>query len=74
MTACSSLTRSRPNVPNQTPQTLTPNKPTCIQTNGHHRLYTINLHKRLHKITFKNRAPRAIREIKKFAEKNMGTK
>ena len=40
----------------------------------HPRLYTINLHKRLHKITFKNRAPRAIREIKKFAEKNMGTK
>ena len=40
----------------------------------HSRVCTINLHKRLHKITFKNRAPRAIREIKKFAEKNMGTK
>jgi len=39
-----------------------------------HRLYTINLHKRLHKITFKERAPRAIREIKKFAIKALGTK
>ena len=29
--------------------------------------YTINLHKRIHKIQFKKRAPRAIREIKKFA-------
>ena len=36
--------------------------------------YTINLHKRLTRITFKNRAPRAIREIKKFAVKMMGTK
>jgi hypothetical protein len=38
------------------------------------RKYTINLHKRLHKISFKNRAPRAIREIKKFAQKALGTK
>jgi large subunit ribosomal protein L31e len=37
-------------------------------------LFTINLHKRLHKITFMERAPRAIREIRKFAQKNMGTK
>mmetsp|Transcript_3251 Transcript_3251/g.2802 ORF Transcript_3251/g.2802 Transcript_3251/m.2802 type:complete len:121 (+) Transcript_3251:58-420(+) len=35
--------------------------------------YTINLHKRLHKITFKQRAPRAIREIAKFAKTNMLT-
>mmetsp|Transcript_121364 Transcript_121364/g.170635 ORF Transcript_121364/g.170635 Transcript_121364/m.170635 type:complete len:121 (+) Transcript_121364:83-445(+) len=35
--------------------------------------YTINLHKRLHKITFKQRAPRAIREIAKFAKLNMLT-
>ena len=35
--------------------------------------YTINLHKRLHGITFKRKAPRAIREIKKFAEKAMKT-
>eukprot|EP00011_Vannellida_sp_DIVA3-517-6-12_P015231 CAMPEP_0114611168 /NCGR_PEP_ID=MMETSP0168-20121206/3973_1 /TAXON_ID=95228 ORGANISM="Vannella sp., Strain DIVA3 517/6/12" /NCGR_SAMPLE_ID=MMETSP0168 /ASSEMBLY_ACC=CAM_ASM_000044 /LENGTH=67 /DNA_ID=CAMNT_0001822125 /DNA_START=99 /DNA_END=299 /DNA_ORIENTATION=- len=35
--------------------------------------YTINLHKRIHKISFKKRAPRAIREIRKFAEKAMGT-
>merc|ERR1712018_788162 len=37
------------------------------------REYTINLHKRLHGIGFKYRAPRAIKEIKKFAEKQMGT-
>ena len=36
--------------------------------------YTINLHKRIHKIQFKKRAPRAIREIKKFAQVNMFTK
>ncbi|KAL3156705.1 60S ribosomal protein L31 [Trebouxia sp. C0009 RCD-2024] len=37
------------------------------------REYTINLHKRLHKITFKKRAPKAIKEIKKFASKHMRT-
>lgn len=37
------------------------------------REYTINLHKRIHGIGFKRRAPRAIKEIKKFAEKMMGT-
>lgn len=31
--------------------------------------YTINLHKRLHGIGFKYRAPRAVKEIRKFAEK-----
>uniref|UniRef100_A0A7S2UWG1 60S ribosomal protein L31 n=1 Tax=Fibrocapsa japonica TaxID=94617 RepID=A0A7S2UWG1_9STRA len=35
--------------------------------------YTINLHKRMYKITFKKRAPRCIREIKQFASKAMGT-
>ena len=35
--------------------------------------YTINLHKRLHGVGFKKKAPRAIREIKKFAEKTMNT-
>eukprot|EP00745_Piridium_sociabile_P022155 TRINITY_DN34374_c0_g1_i1.p1 TRINITY_DN34374_c0_g1~~TRINITY_DN34374_c0_g1_i1.p1 ORF type:complete len:123 (-),score=31.12 TRINITY_DN34374_c0_g1_i1:54-422(-) len=34
---------------------------------------TINLHKRIHGIGFKKRAPRAIKEIRKFAEKMMGT-
>merc|ERR1712131_374022 len=38
------------------------------------REYTINLHRRLHGIGFKYRAPRAVKEIKKFAEKQMGTK
>jgi large subunit ribosomal protein L31e len=36
--------------------------------------YTINLHKKLHSIKFKSRAPRAVKEIKKFAAKIMGTK
>jgi ribosomal protein L31E len=36
--------------------------------------YTINLHKRIHKIQFKKRAPRAIREIRKFAQAEMFTK
>jgi large subunit ribosomal protein L31e len=36
--------------------------------------YTINLHKRLYKIQFKKRAPRAVREIRRFAQKEMFTK
>jgi len=36
--------------------------------------YTIHLGKLCHKITFKKKAPRAIKEIRKFAEKAMGTK
>merc|ERR1711924_339096 len=35
---------------------------------------TIHLHKYLHGIQFKKRAPRAIREIRKFTLKVMGTK
>ncbi|ODV88440.1 hypothetical protein CANCADRAFT_46324 [Tortispora caseinolytica NRRL Y-17796] len=37
------------------------------------REYTLNLHKRIHGVQFKRRAPRAIKEIRKFAEKHMGT-
>ncbi|KAL2199065.1 ribosomal protein L31e-domain-containing protein [Corynascus similis CBS 632.67] len=37
------------------------------------REYTIHMHKRLHGVTFKKRAPRAIKEIKAFAAKAMGT-
>ncbi|MFS7916738.1 putative ribosomal protein L31e [Helianthus anomalus] len=44
------------------------------------REYTINLHKRLHgwrlysvNCTFKKKAPKAIKEIRKFAQKTMGT-
>merc|ERR1712174_82896 len=36
--------------------------------------YTIHLHKYLQKIQFKKRAPRAIREIRKFTAKAMTTK
>ncbi|KAF6164301.1 hypothetical protein GIB67_010271 [Kingdonia uniflora] len=38
------------------------------------REYTINLHRRLHGCTFKKMAPKAIKEIRKFALKSMGTK
>ncbi|XP_046572065.1 60S ribosomal protein L31-like [Haliotis rubra] len=34
---------------------------------------TIHIHKRIHGIGFKKRAPRSIKEIRKFAEKMMGT-
>ncbi|PIK52298.1 putative 60S ribosomal protein L31 [Apostichopus japonicus] len=37
------------------------------------REYTIHLHKRVFGMSFKKRAPRAIKEIKKFAQKMMGT-
>jgi large subunit ribosomal protein L31e len=37
------------------------------------REHTINLHKRIHGVGFKKRAPRAIGEIRRFAEKAMGT-
>lgn len=37
------------------------------------REYTINLHKRTHKCSFKKRAPRAVKEIRAFAQKAMGT-
>ena len=35
--------------------------------------YTIHLSKRVHKIQFKKRAPRAVKEIRKFATQVMGT-
>ncbi|KAI9806419.1 MAG: 60S ribosomal protein L31 [Piccolia ochrophora] len=37
------------------------------------REYTIHLHKRIHGVSFKKRAPRAIKEIRNFATKAMGT-
>ncbi|XP_055333301.1 60S ribosomal protein L31-like [Paramacrobiotus metropolitanus] len=37
------------------------------------REYTIHLHKRLHGVGFKKRAPRAIKEIRRFAKVQMGT-
>lgn len=45
------------------------NKPDLVT-----RDYTIHLSKRVHKKQFKKRAPRAIKEIRKFAQKAMGTK
>merc|ERR1712130_874593 len=36
--------------------------------------YTLHLHKRLQGVQFKKRAPRAIRDIKRFATKEMYTK
>ena len=35
--------------------------------------YTINLHKRLYKKTFKTKAPQAIKAVVAFAKKNMLT-
>lgn len=37
------------------------------------REYTVNLHKRLHTASFKKCAPKAVKEIRKFASKVMGT-
>merc|ERR1711874_77163 len=37
------------------------------------REYTINLHKALHGVNFKKRAPRAVSEVRKFAQKMMKT-
>lgn len=37
------------------------------------REYTIHIHRRIHGVGFKRRAPRAIKEIKKFAEQQFGT-
>ncbi|KAL0595878.1 60S ribosomal protein L31 [Plecturocebus cupreus] len=37
------------------------------------REYTINIHKCIHGASFKKCAPRALKEIRKFAMKEMGT-
>merc|ERR1711959_21414 len=37
------------------------------------RVCTINIHKRIHKVGFKRRAPRAVTEIRKFAKDMMKT-
>ncbi|EFB22403.1 hypothetical protein PANDA_000279, partial [Ailuropoda melanoleuca] len=37
------------------------------------REYTINIHKHIHGMGFKNHAPRALKETQKFAMKEMGT-
>jgi large subunit ribosomal protein L31e len=38
------------------------------------REYTIHMHKYIHNVAFKKRAPRAIKTIQEFARKAMGTK
>ncbi|XP_036620887.1 60S ribosomal protein L31-like [Trichosurus vulpecula] len=37
------------------------------------REYTINIHKRIHGVGFKKQAPPSLKEIRKFAVKEMGT-
>jgi large subunit ribosomal protein L31e len=37
------------------------------------REYTIHLHKRVHNLSFKKKAPKAIKSIQQFAQKQMGT-
>merc|ERR1712124_11715 len=48
-------------------------KAKSVRTDCVTREYTVNLHKRLHGSTFKKRAPRAIRAIRKFATQMLGT-
>lgn len=38
------------------------------------RTATIHLHRRVHKVSFKKKAPRAVNEIKKYAQQTMFTK
>ncbi|KAJ3433429.1 60S ribosomal protein L31 [Anaeramoeba flamelloides] len=38
------------------------------------REYTIHLHKLLHKVSYKRRAPKSIKVIKQFTNREMGTK
>jgi len=38
------------------------------------REYTIHLHKRVHSVGFKHRAPKAVKAVQEFARKHMGTK
>ncbi|OAF65602.1 60S ribosomal protein L31, partial [Intoshia linei] len=35
--------------------------------------YTINIHRKIHGVGFKKRAPRAIKIVREFARKQMGT-
>ncbi|GAX85005.1 hypothetical protein CEUSTIGMA_g12426.t1 [Chlamydomonas eustigma] len=37
------------------------------------REYTVNIHKSVHKVSFKKKAPKAVKEIRAFAQKVMGT-
>ncbi|BEI80573.1 hypothetical protein CcaverHIS002_0111020 [Cutaneotrichosporon cavernicola] len=38
------------------------------------REYTINLHKRVHDLGFKKKAPKAVKSVTEFAQKTMGVK
>merc|ERR1712166_1197538 len=53
--------------------TMAKGKSTNARADHVTREFTINMHKRLHGSTFKKRAPRAIRAIKKFATQMLGT-
>ncbi|CAO2587375.1 60S ribosomal protein L31, partial [Lemmus lemmus] len=46
--------------------------PFCHQRGGDPRIHH-NIHKRIHGVGFKKRAPRALKEIRKFAMKERGT-
>uniref|UniRef100_A0A6S8ZP93 60S ribosomal protein L31 n=1 Tax=Ditylum brightwellii TaxID=49249 RepID=A0A6S8ZP93_9STRA len=49
-------------------------KPRAAKPDLVSRDYTIHLSKRVHRVTFKKKAPKAIKAIKEFASKAMGTK
>lgn len=44
-----------------------------VSSSRFHSDYTVHLHKLVHKASFKKRAPQAIKQIKAFAAKAMGT-
>merc|ERR1712170_186421 len=48
-------------------------KKTATEMQPATRDYTLNMHKRLQGIAFKKRATRAVREVKRFAQKEMHT-
>lgn len=60
--------------PGRAPRVKADAAPSRKSTEPTSREATVNLHKRLHGISYKKRAPRAVREIKAFATEMMGTK
>nr|XP_045009558.1 60S ribosomal protein L31-like [Jaculus jaculus] len=48
-------------------------KDRCVINEVVTREYAINIHKHIHGVGFKKRAPWALKEIRKFAMKEMGT-
>merc|ERR1712008_441011 len=62
--------------PPQVPLNMTrkPNRPMKPRVDLVTRDYTIHMSKRVHRATFKKKAPRAVKKVREFASKMMGTK